>query len=453
MTASTMVIFMMASASLVVLVTGSECPSEDEPNSVVSLLQTHVQLQGQSPQMPKLLAKAGQANAGAAKAIKGVHVAALKVDEPAFVKVSDAVDVSDLGSHAQEVMRNPGGVILSSSNSSRSFAKQVSTDKMMIGSATKSSKGSFSHTVLSFQMKYALSASLAACLVMCSLVTLSFPTARFRIQWAVHITLFAISLHSKLPGTLECCIYGTISALWSSICWIMDIGLGDALNDGRLTLFEDISILSPCGSFDDYPNNIQARMPTSTKTLQKVWRAIDDCVAADILPMCTFIDFGSGLGSVLGAAMEREFAAVVGVEIEEVTARACQLNVDLFAQIFVPPSKQAEVVCMNMCKFDFSNHCREGCPVVLFMYEPLWKMPQTDAMHIYRLVLQNLLQCTVADDKDAYVVYLSEKLCATALTILRSESFKEVHCSISAFEHVLTGGLGDLYIFKTVSSS
>mmetsp|Transcript_87240 Transcript_87240/g.159414 ORF Transcript_87240/g.159414 Transcript_87240/m.159414 type:complete len:411 (+) Transcript_87240:1-1233(+) len=286
-----------------------------------------------------------------------------------------------------------------------------------------------------------------ACLLMCTFFLFWGRQVFFKMSWMVRISIFADSLHSQFPDWVETSYWGTVSGLWSSICWICDLGLHDDVTQGHLTLFEDILISAPEESGQNYPDNIVAHIPTSTQALQVVWQVIHDWIP-HVPQKCLFIDFGAGLGSVVTAAMLQKFAMVVGVEIEGDTAEKCQKNVDIVAQKIDRSCADVKILREDMCFFDFAKHSTACDVIILFMYEPLWKLAKSTAIGIYNQVLNNLLQCANTDNKEVYVVYLTEKSRATGLNRLELTPFKQVHSCISGYNHVLTGTPGDIYVFK-----
>ena len=185
------------------------------------------------------------------------------------------------------------------------------------------------------------------------------------------------------------------------------LGLLDELASGELTLYEDLDLFAPLGSFDNFPFNLTARIPSAPQQLrwcfQELLRLVDVghnhvghnyvghnyCRLVDVHDF-TFVDFGCGTGVAMVTAMSYPFLTVCGIELDADTAASAVLNIEVCRSKPFSRCNGANVLNMDAQDYEFTSE-----HTVLFMFEPLAFVATDVARSIYSKVVGNAAKAGV----------------------------------------------------------
>lgn len=99
--------------------------------------------------------------------------------------------------------------------------------------------------------------------------------------------------------------------------------------------------------------------------------------------------------------MTKPLRSVVGVDSHEISTIIAQKNIDRFKENDAKVKcTKVSVICEDMINFQgYPDH--EGSVTILYMYEPLWTVPKSQAYQIYQKVLSQAGK----QSRKLYVVY------------------------------------------------
>ena len=122
----------------------------------------------------------------------------------------------------------------------------------------------------------------------------------------------------------------------------------------------------------------------------------------------TFIDFGCGTGLALLSAMTQPFQHVIGIELDKHSSEVATDNVIKFKNssqgVKLSKCYNVSIACSDMQDFVFKtvstptlttlfssnpSPAHHVSSIVLYLYEPLWTLSQSQAHAIYTKVLIN----------------------------------------------------------------
>lgn len=154
-----------------------------------------------------------------------------------------------------------------------------------------------------------------------------------------------------------------------------------------------------------------AHASLASLSLQKLWHFLNTYKGFSFsMSDATFIDFGCGTGLALLSAMTQPFQHVIGIELDKHSSDVATGNVIKFKSspegAKLSKCDNVSIACSDMQDFDFKTvstpalttvcstnpgptSVAEHASIVLYLYEPLWTLSQSQAHAIYTKVLTN----------------------------------------------------------------
>ena len=130
------------------------------------------------------------------------------------------------------------------------------------------------------------------------------------------------------------------------------------------------------------------------------------------LPDLIVIDFGCGGGDFIECIHSLpNITQVIGIELNEQQALECK---DRFSN-----NQKIQIQQMNMMDYMFPS-----TPFLLYMYEPLWDMNQTEALSIYHHIMKRITS-------PCYIIYISGINALLNESFFSEYSFEMIHYSYS----------------------
>lgn len=153
-----------------------------------------------------------------------------------------------------------------------------------------------------------------------------------------------------------------------------------------------------------------AHVSLASLSLQKLWHFLNT-YGGFSMSDATFIDFGCGTGLALLSAMTQPFQHVIGIELDKHSSDVATDNVIKFKNspegAKLSKCDNVSIACSDMQDFDFKTVstpalttifstnpsptfvAQHSLSIVLYLYEPLWTLSQSQAHAIYTKVLTN----------------------------------------------------------------
>lgn len=157
------------------------------------------------------------------------------------------------------------------------------------------------------------------------------------------------------------------------------------------------------------PSLNNSGMPTPSHIINKINELINNLPNKNY----TLIDFGCGNGNFINNIYKiKLLKKIIGIELNSEQAINTKKRF----------SKINSITILNM---DMVDYVFEQIPTILYMYEPLWCLPNNDALHIYHKVLENISKITTP----CYIIYVSGIYPILDKEFFKLYPFKIVHHS------------------------
>lgn len=206
------------------------------------------------------------------------------------------------------------------------------------------------------------------------------------------------------------------------LCQLGMEGVGDLKDTGSL-VWKQISPegnmvnAMPAQRVTGFEGNVSgnpAHLAIASTSILKLWQKLS-ALPDFSFDETVFVDFGCGTGFAVLSAMTQPFKKVIGVELNERSAKLGQYNLRHFQeskQTRIPiKCTDASIIQMDMNEFNFTNYLQDKDntsnskttkpttknpplpTLLLYMYEPLWTLPKDSAHHIYHRILTKTSKC------------------------------------------------------------
>jgi hypothetical protein len=209
---------------------------------------------------------------------------------------------------------------------------------------------------------------------------------------------------------------------------------------------QDSKLVNVTGFLNNSSGNI-SHMSLSSLAIQKMWNVLSK-IPGFSFSNSLFLDFGSGSGLIVLAALTHPFSQVIGVELDKTSATIAEKNIVSFIKkkSNLIQCNDFQILNQDMSTIEFSSI---GCmkselpTIILYMYEPLWTLAKEDAFLIYRRIMR---KAKASGRKIIVIYFFAGVYSGDALPVFEELGstllFKDAYCSL------FFGPPEDLYVYE-----